>query len=179
MTGAKEYNLSVMAAILLGLSLTMSGCVVLETESKGSQLPTSASAAPTEPTPEEHQTHGDDKAKLLGTDADYARAVQAFNPRLEHWTVDGNAITYAVRSCASPKPKIHTGTLGPENPEWNDRREITWDGGEDDMPRLDSYVIVTDDYLVEEVDAGHDDHRGVTDVEGQSDAWLSRCKEVV
>lgn len=49
----------------------------------------------------------------------------------------------------------------------------------DDEPRLDSCAIVTDDYLVEEVDAGHDDRRAVTDIEGQNDEWPSRCKEVV
>lgn len=160
-----------MAAVLFGLSLTVSGCVVLETDSKGSEPPASSSpssAAPTEPTLDKDPTPSDDKAKLLDTDADYARAIQAFNPRLEHWTVEEDVITYAVRSCGSPKPKTYTGTLGPEKPEWDNRREITWDGDEDDEPQLDSYVIVTDDYLVEEVDANDDDRRAVTDIEGQN-----------
>ena len=180
MTGARKDNFSATAAVLAGLSLTLSGCVVLETESKGSEPSASSSpssAAPAESKSSEDSTPSDGQAVLLDTDADYARAIQAFSPRLVHWSVDGDAITYSVRSCTSPKPTSYTGKLGPENPEWNDRREITWNG--DEEPRLDSYVIVTDDYLVEEVDAGDDDSRAVTDIEGQNTEWLSKCKDLV
>jgi hypothetical protein len=180
----------VAALTITGLALT--GCVTIETEPRADGDPTpastpsdparSASAPPsTEPT---EAASSPATAQLLDSGADYARAVQAFSPRLELWTIDGDSITLVERNCVGQKPIDVTGTLGPDA---GGVRTVTWDledgelnplsahgGGYDTSP--ENTLEIDEEHLVEKDLPA--DRYATPDVDEQEAEFIGMCRDL-
>lgn len=75
---AKRHRLSVIAAVLADLSLTMSGCIVLKPEEKDSkqvELLSTPTKTPLESKPDDEAKQNVDKAKPLDIDVDYTQTI--------------------------------------------------------------------------------------------------------
>lgn len=166
-----------------GLSavIALSGCVSLDMSKQPEQAaPTSAEASTSAPSddesPEAEATADPTKAAAVTLDsgADYARAVQAFSPHIELWTIDGDSIEYVDRSCVSTKAE-GVGTLGPDQ---GGVREVTWSGNENPLnphAQLTINLEIDDEHLSE---AGLSTSWWSTpDVEDQEREFIEMCIE--
>lgn len=158
----------------------LSGCVSLDMSKPEETTPTSAEAPTSTPSddesPEADATADPTKTRAVTLDsgADYARAVQAFSPYIELWTIDGDSIKYEDRNCVKTKSE-GTGTLEPDE---GGLRHVRWDGEESP---LDPNALLTVDL---EIDDEHLTEPGlpkqdwsVPDVEGQEKKFVEMCLE--
>ena len=170
-------------ASVAGLSaiVALSGCVSLDMSKQPEHAASTSAEAPTstssdDESPEADATADPTKAPAVTLDsgADYARAVQAFSPYIQLWTIDGDSITYEDRNCVKTKSE-GTGTLGPDE---GGLRQVRWDGEESP---LDPMALMTVDL---EIDDEHLTESGMpkqewslADVEGQEKKFVDMCLE--
>lgn len=176
------------AALFVGTALT--GCVTVESVPRGegakpapsSEVASEPSAqTTTEPTEAESSPA---TPQLLDSGATYARAVQAFNPRIELWTIDGDAITLVERNCAGQEPIDVTGTLGPDE---GGVRTVTWDLEDGELNPLSAHGGGYDTSPVNklEIDETHlvekdlpEDRYATPDVDEQEAEFIGMCKDL-
>lgn len=170
-------------ASVAGLSaiVALSGCVSLDMLKQPEPATPTSAEAPTSAPSDDESSEADATADptktpavTLDSGADYARAVQAFSPYIQLWTVEGDSITFEDRNCVKTKSE-GTGTLGPDE---GGLRQVRWDGEESP---LDPNALLTVDL---EIDDEHLTESGMPmqdwslpDVEGQEKKFVEMCLE--